>query len=361
MKRQFEKLNRLLLEHENSFQRGAYQPFKLLMVQAEAELLPVAEKFQRQLRGLCAGGGLPEENAALQDRVRKGCTWFTQQLQSVLQPGVDSITLLTDNRELRKSADQALEELKKELFVKQACFTAASVGFRTDDYLKVKAKAGLDYQAARSSPSTRAGQAPLPKNAAHPTLFQQLQAWREDIARKKGVDAYQVLPARSLYELTERLPLSKAGLKQISGIGKGRIRNYGADLLRMIESYCREKELSSPLEEELKAKKKSKPDTKMETFVFYRSGKTIEEIAALRGLKPATIEGHLAYFIAAGELNIHDLLPEADVRQLATHIARHPGAVLSEIKAHFGDAYSYGQIRMVQEHLKRQVEERAPE
>ncbi len=359
LKRRFEKLNRVLLEHESSFQPGAYKPFKLLTVQAEAELLPVAEKFQRQLRGLCAGGALPEENEALQERVRKGCAWFARQLDTVLQPAVEQLSLVTDNREVRRNAQEALDNLKKELFVKKACFAAAAEGFATNRYLKVKAKAELDFQTAQSASAARGDYAPPPKDAAHPELYQQLRHWRERVARKKGVDAYTILPARSLFELAERLPLSKAGLKEISGIGKGRIRNYGADLIRIIERYCRNHDLSSPLEEELKEKKAPKPDTKMQSFVFFRSGKTIEEIAELRGLQPSTIEGHLAHFIGAGELDILELLPEPDVRKIEAFLDENPEAKLSEIKEFFADDFSYGQLKMVLEHRNSQVEEEA--
>jgi hypothetical protein len=49
------------------------------------------------------------------------------------------------------------------------------------------------------------------------------------------------------------------------------------------------------------------------------------------------------------------LIQEEEVRALSAFFEEHPGALSSEAKAHFGERYSYGEIKMVLAHLKREA------
>jgi uncharacterized protein YpbB len=79
------------------------------------------------------------------------------------------------------------------------------------------------------------------------------------------------------------------------------------------------------------------------------------QIAAERHLKVSTIEGHLAHFIARGELHISDLLTNEQVDEIAAFFAEKKTESLAEAKTHFGDRYSYGQLRMVLEHARNRI------
>ena len=72
----------------------------------------------------------------------------------------------------------------------------------------------------------------------------------------------------------------------------------------MIKNYCVEKDLlADPPKSPVPTPASSKLDTKRVSLDLYKSGRTIDQIAAERNLKPGTIEGHLAYFIARGDLD----------------------------------------------------------
>jgi uncharacterized protein YpbB len=98
--------------------------------------------------------------------------------------------------------------------------------------------------------------------------------------------------------------------------------------------------------------KAPKLDTKTVSFELFQSGNTLDEIAAERGFVRSTIEGHLAHFVELGELDIRRLIPEEDIRAISDYFADHPGVLSSEAKAHFGERFSYGEIKMVIAHLK---------
>ena len=351
LKRGLNQMNRVLLEHENKLLAGALQQFKALATLAEERVFPVGEKFRRQLRWYFTQGGLPEEHEELQGRIQKASGWFAEKVKGELQPAAQSIEIITDNRQIRKTALETLEKLQREIFAKLACFTASQSGFTTQTYLSTKARAELDFQAAQPKAPPAARPAATPKDLAHPELYARLEQWRSDAADEEEVALYMVLPTRSLLELAQNLPLNNAQLKKIHGIGKGRIKQYGADLIALIEGYCAEKEIPTDAlllaNAEEAPKKPPKPDTKKISFELFGSGKTIEEIAEERGLVRSTIEGHLAHFIGQGELSAADVMPAEDVEKIKQFLAERPEASLSEARSHFDNAYSYGEIKIV--------------
>jgi hypothetical protein len=97
-----------------------------------------------------------------------------------------------------------------------------------------------------------------------------------------------------------------------------------------------------------------KGETYLKTYVLVKDGKTLEEVAKERGLSLGTIEGHAARGIGEGILEIDALLPAADRDTIAGWMSENPDRNSGEIRAHFGDTYSYGQLRMVQAWLKRE-------
>ena len=99
--------------------------------------------------------------------------------------------------------------------------------------------------------------------------------------------------------------------------------------------------------EEALAEKAPKTDTKTLSFELFKTGKTIEEIAAARGLAPGTIEGHLAHFIGLGELDIFTFLEREQVQEIEHFFLENLPPVSAAAKARFQEKYSYGQIRMV--------------
>lgn len=98
---------------------------------------------------------------------------------------------------------------------------------------------------------------------------------------------------------------------------------------------------------------KIKGETYLKTYVLVKGGKSLEEVAKERGLSLSTIEGHAARGIGEGILEIEGLMSAADRDAIADWVSDNPDKNSGEIRAHFGDRYSYGQLRMVQAWLKR--------
>lgn len=99
--------------------------------------------------------------------------------------------------------------------------------------------------------------------------------------------------------------------------------------------------------------KTPKVNTKEVSLKLYQEGKTLAEIAIERSLSLTTIEGHIAYYISTGELDIHTFIPpgKLDVLLDAINQAEKP-VRLTSLKENLGTDYSYGDIKMAIAHLE---------
>ncbi|MCA9183303.1 MAG: helix-turn-helix domain-containing protein, partial [Planctomycetales bacterium] len=96
------------------------------------------------------------------------------------------------------------------------------------------------------------------------------------------------------------------------------------------------------------------PDTKFISLEMFEAGKSIKEIASLRNLACGTIEGHLAFHVGEGRLDIARILAPEKISELTEFFTRNPTATatVAAAKASFGDKYSYGELKMVAWHLR---------
>ncbi len=349
LKRYFEQMKRVFLTHQQTINADAFLQFQEIAEKAENEVFTIAKKFKTQLHQFFQQPELPESNAVLQARVEKASAWFLEKINTLL---LDSkkITFLTDNKSVEKGAAEALENLHRELFVKNACLKASEKGFSTKAYLRAKADAQIDFKASTSPVATAFGAAP--KNAPHPELYMALKSWRDDVAAENNVENYLVLPTRALLELVELLPATPAALKKVKGIGEAKSKRYGTQILDIIQEYCIAKGLEGAQLSLSETPKKAKIDTKMLSFELFKSGKNVAAIAQERGLTTSTVEGHLGHYIEKGELDIFSIMDKEKVNTLTEYVKSHPTEQLTPIKEHFGDAYSFGEIRWVLHYLK---------
>ncbi|MBL6447272.1 helix-turn-helix domain-containing protein [Fulvivirga sp. 29W222] len=95
-----------------------------------------------------------------------------------------------------------------------------------------------------------------------------------------------------------------------------------------------------------KDKKESKVPTKEITYGLYRGGKSVEEIAELRGLTQGTIEGHLCTYVISGDLEATDLMDGEKMKNILTVMKTLGTTSSGEIKSKLGDEYEYGEIRI---------------
>ncbi len=352
IRRQFAQINRIFLEHERTLHPEAGQLLKEIEIRSLEDVFAIAERFKPQIWQYFAEARLPEENVELQARLQKASAYFEEKLGKTLLPDTRNIHFLTGNKSVLKVAQEALEGLQKEIFIKNACFASTQNGFSAARYLRAKTDAELDFRVAKSAQSpVVSDQVGIPKNTPNPVLFVQLKHWREELAEASGLEQYHIMHTKTILDLVQLLPQNLPALKKIKGIGEAKVKQFGAELIAMIRAYCIEHKIEADETPVLSLEKPEKIDTKTLSFEMFKSGKTIDEIARERGFVRGTIEGHLATFIGLGELDIFSLMDREPVQEIEQFFRDNNTQASAEAKAHFEEKYSYGEIKMVLQYM----------
>ncbi len=191
-------------------------------------------------------------------------------------------------------------------------------------------------------------------------LFAELKNIRKEIAFNENLPPYVILSDATLIEIATYLPQNLDELRQISGFGDVKLARYGRDFLLPVVNYCQLNNLTSKitLKAPKRERKASNPnkitDTATESFNMYKSGKSIADIAAFRGLSPNTIEGHLTQFIFTGELDVSIFVTEDKIQPIKEAIESYGPETLSPLKEVLGDDFSYAEIKAVIAWMRKQ-------
>lgn len=111
-------------------------------------------------------------------------------------------------------------------------------------------------------------------------------------------------------------------------------------------------ELSQGKKSTSRKTKKDKTPTAEISYQLYSEGKSIDEIAATRGLVRSTIEGHLATYVEKGLIEVEQLVKPDRVKKIMEKITS--GVTNSgEIKSSLPTDFSYGEIKLVQSHARK--------
>ena len=338
-------------EHDSIIVNSVNETLEKIKEFTDTHIYSVGETFTRQLHSLLAENNLPEENQQLQERVKKACAYFTSKIEEGLYLPVKEINVETDNKSVRKSIHEALDNLKKEIFIKLAAFKECGNGFETISYLKIKANSEIDYNLANSKAETIARPA-TSSTIQNYDLYTQLRKWRDELAEQNNVAVYMVLPTKVIMEIVSKLPSNSAELESVKGMGKQKVKQFGQQILSMVSSYCEENSIKRPSFQLALPKEKEKIDTKKLSFDLLKEGKTIDEISLERGFAIGTIEGHLTHYIGTGELELFKIVPKEKAAKIIDFITEQKPMSATETKVAMGDDVSYGEIRMVMKYLE---------
>lgn len=106
----------------------------------------------------------------------------------------------------------------------------------------------------------------------------------------------------------------------------------------------------------VKKGKQEKGSSLKDTLSAFLEGADAETIAQQRNLAAGTIESHLAQLIKSGDIKIAELMSEEKLQVIQKAIEAAEGNSTSQVKQLLGDEYSYGEIRMVINHISLQQE-----
>ncbi len=235
-----EQFQRYLAFNEKNLQ-GEYDPkIKELETQLQQKITQPARKFIQHLKYYYSQEALPEANGVLQDRLQKAAAYFIKELDKEIIPMVKSIPYDADNQGIKKGADEKLESLQRSLFIKLRCFESMEEGFESKRYLRARSKADLDFKFSKRRTQKRIT---VLKDSLHPVLQDRLVRWRTQQGKRQGVTLFNIAPNKVLAAIVKSLPSNTTTLGKIKGMGPKRVKQYGTDIIQLVNAYCRERKI----------------------------------------------------------------------------------------------------------------------
>ena len=294
---------------------------------------------------MCDGIESPEGNDDFQERFHKAVSYFTKHTVERIKDPLALITYTTEDKALDKDFEKFLQQIEDNLAVKLFCLQGLTEMFSTEKYLNLRAKAVLQKSDIPKKKKT------FKATTDHLKLFEELRNLRSIIASAEDIAHYQIFTQRSLYEMCEILPLNTRQLKEVNGMGAIRIKNYGDEILKIINEYVDSNNIQVK-EILIEKEKPKKENTKLQSLQLFKKGLTISEIAAKRGFVSSTIEAHLSSFLPTREVTIFDLISEKKYNAIKKELEKIKFENLTDLKHKTSDKFTYSELRIVLQDLK---------
>ena len=348
VQRQIQYLLRLWEEHGSQLLGSLNFVVRGMLAPLQSDMIEVAGRFENQVRQLVAVGPNPEENELLQERIRKAAQFFSTKLEQLLEEPLSEATFESDNKAVRKSFNEAIDKLTKEIRIKKVCIHLCKEGFNTKTYLETRSKAAIEVE--ETTRSRKKGDTKV-DFSVNGDFYTQLKRWRAEKAELLQVEVARVLAQKTLLEIVQALPVTGKELKEVKGMGGVRMKQFGREILEMILAYRDKHGMEVPAEAEKEAERAGM-DSRQLSYEFFKNGLTIPEIARGRQMAVSTIESHLLGYVGNGQIDIFRLVEQRKVKAIEECMELNNFRQLGDLKTKLGDAYSYSEIRFVLKYLE---------
>jgi hypothetical protein len=292
-----------------------------------------------------------EKNTDLQKRINDAANHFSPKFLA-LQNDIQNHPLITEHREAALIINEYLNELLLRLSLQNYFLQYCQQPFSVTTFLQHKIK----YAQPKLNLSAYAsGKKQSFSDIPNPELFDTLKRWRDIVCQDNHLPIYLVANQNALKEIATYLPFTKKDLMKLSGFGAAKANKYGDEILDVVQDYCSRNNLESNMaakdENPKKERKEKSPEEKVPTslisFNLFKEGKTIEEIARERNFAITTIEGHLASFVANGELDIDKMVSKDKQLSVREAIKKFGKESMKVLKENLPENISYGELKMV--------------
>jgi ATP-dependent DNA helicase RecQ len=176
--------------------------------------------------------------------------------------------------------------------------------------------------------------------AVDPALREFLREWRRQTATQQNVPAYVVMHDTTLDAICQILPRSREVLLRVPGIGERKAELYGQQILDALKKF-REgaRALATP-------EKKIKPAD--ETIALLEEGKSLDEIAQIRGRQRSTIVSMVSDLVERGVIPYRTSWVDQEKQKRIEEVCASIGLErLGPIKQALPPEFTFDEIRLV--------------
>lgn len=348
-----EMVTRTYREHFQKVFASQVSAFAAYVDSARRDLVDVGDRFRVQLRRL-AGTADAEGDARMLGRVRDASAYFGPLLRG-LADRLDAMPVQHDSSRVTQKLAEQLETLSDALVMRQGLLgTFAAEDFGLDRYLDVKAQ-GAFRNNGKPAPKKKAAFLERTEDNLNPELYARLCQWRRSVAEEMAVPAYVVASSKVLKTVSNHVPTDPGLLGRVPGVGPSIVKRYGEQILAIVTEYAagagRIESLALPEATPGRVKGAS---FRLSYRMFMEEGKSVETIAAERGLKLSTIYSHLLRYADLNDPGVLGRLVTDGTRSAVesyfeTHAELPPtySDIVADIKSGYGVEIDTGQLKVM--------------
>jgi ATP-dependent DNA helicase RecQ len=213
---------------------------------------------------------------------------------------------------------------------------------------KRKRRAGAVAAAAASGSSREAGSSTyaVSRDAAH-ELREYLREWRRTTAKQRGIAAFIIMHDTSLEELCRAKPGSLSELRRIPGFGERKTELYGQEILNALGRFRNgARATEAP---------RTSSDPAGETIRLLMEGKSLREIAQIRGRQLSSVVSMVADLVERGEVDFAPgWVQQGNLEKIVDACARLGVERFKLLKEALPEEITYEEIKLVAARLRRQ-------
>ena len=187
--------------------------------------------------------------------------------------------------------------------------------------------------------------------AVDPELYAILKDLRKKIAKKHGLPPYVIFQDPSLEAMATTYPITMEELQNITGVGAGKAKRYGAEFIKIIKTHVDENEIERP--EDLRVRSVANK-SKMKISIIQGIDRKIplDELASSKGLEFSEILDEIEAIVYSGtKINIgyyiDEVMDEDHHDDIFDYFHESESDDLNEAIQELGPDYSEDDIRLV--------------
>lgn len=233
---------KIYTENAGSLHEGLKDCLEQLKNFVTTDLHTISDRFRPHIFKMLEIEPNIEENQPLQERIIKASKYYTEKIDTGVLSVLEDLVIVSDNRTVKKSLVKAIEKVKTDVLIKHACFKQCEKGFYLKDFLEARAKASIEKPKKEQKREQKEKDIEISvKSISHPELFEELRNWRKFKAEELEKPAFFVLHQKCLLHIVEELPSTLDELRKIKGIGKKKLKDFGDEIIDIINGYCLKK------------------------------------------------------------------------------------------------------------------------
>ena len=187
--------------------------------------------------------------------------------------------------------------------------------------------------------------APAGKEDIHPELREFMREWRRETASEQNIAPFIVMHDTTLDDLCRVRPSSMKQLMGVFGIGELKAKKYGAQILDALKRF--------QSGQRAKPRPEAKVNPAAETMRLLREGKSLEEIAGIRGRQFSTIASMVSDLVERGFVEYQPAWVKSDrCEQIEAACSAHGLDALRPVKDALPPDFTFEEIRLVVSHLR---------